>query len=385
MRIRLFSRRYFTRFIFLWWQVTDLNEDQKYLHGGNVYEAVKQQGGKTCEVIDFSANINPLGLSHNVRNLLLQSLDMVVHYPDPQAKVLKEAISTHYTVPYSSVTLGNGAVELLYILCHMVKPRKVLIPAPTFSEYERAACAAGAVAEYLYLKAEEDFQIDVQRLIKNTPGKDIIFICNPNNPTGTVLPNYELEPLLAAGRANDTIVVIDESFMDFMADDRPFSCRAFLTEYPNLVIIHSLTKFYAIPGLRLGFILTNGELQRVLDSGKDPWNVNVLAQIAGIAALEDSEYQYQSREYIAHAKNKLYNELNNLSGIKAYRPAVNYIFADIEGTGFSAPALREKLAMFNVLIRDCSNYHWLTPCYIRVAVRQEAQNEVLLRTLKRVL
>jgi len=356
-----------------------------FVHGGNVHAWAREGGGEVTAVLDYSANINPLGLAASVREAIAQSLDQIVHYPDVEAAMLKTAISSYYQVDTAQITAGNGAVELIYLLAHILRPKRVLIPAPSFSEYERAAIAAGAAIEYAYLSPADNFAIDIEWLCGKLPGIDMVFVGNPNNPTGTLLTVSQLERLLAAARQAGAVVVVDESFMDFIIDDQKHTCRPLLKQYDKLVIIHSLTKFYAIPGLRLGFSLTTPELARKLHAAKDPWNVNLLAQAAGVEALADAEYQHKSRETVWQAKDSLYAGLKALPGIKPFAPSVNYILIDISASGRDAVQVRKLLAQQNILIRDCSNYPGLSASYVRVAVKLEEQNKILLQHLEQVL
>lgn len=356
-----------------------------FVHGGNVHAWARERGGEIRAVLDYSANINPLGLSESVRQALFNSIEQVIHYPDVEASALKECISNHYQVDTSYITAGNGAVELLYVLAHILRPKRVLIPAPAFSEYERAARAAGAAIEYMYLPAENNFVLDIDLLCSRLVDLDIVFIGNPNNPTGTLLQVNQLEKLLFSAKKAGTMVVVDESFMDFISDNQEYTCRPLLSRYDNLVILYSLTKFYAIPGLRLGFCLTNSKLTIKLHAAKDPWNVNSLAQAAGVAALADKAYQTKSREIIECQKTALYTKLRDLEGVKPFAPAVNYILVDITQSGYTAAEVSQALAVHGVLIRNCANYPGLSPYYMRVAVKLAEQNKILLGHLERVL
>ncbi|VBB06827.1 aminotransferases class-i pyridoxal-phosphate attachment site [Lucifera butyrica] len=352
-------------------------------HGGNLYNAARKTGRSVEDWLDFSANINPLGLAGCISQVLVQSIPRIIHYPDPDAFELKRILSRRYGVEEACITAGNGAVELLYILCHVLKPRRVLIPAPSFGEYERAARAAGAEINYILLKDADGFLLTAASVIEKLPGTDMVFIGNPNNPTGTILTNRVLEEIIEAAGKTGTVVVLDESFIDFLPDDAPFTCRSLLSRYPNLVILHSLTKFYAIPGLRLGFSLTSPDLAQKLHAAKDPWNVNSLAQAAGIAALEDEEYGRRSRSLVQQANKSMYEGLQKIAGFKPFPPAVNYILVHT-GNRRTAVEMQQSLLAYGILIRDCSNYPGLSPAYIRVAVKRPAQNQVLLDTLQNI-
>ncbi|MCX7781948.1 MAG: threonine-phosphate decarboxylase CobD [Negativicutes bacterium] len=354
-------------------------------HGGNLYAAIRQSGGTFTSFLDFSANINPLGLSSRVREAIIQNLEYIVHYPDADAAAFKRVVSEYYDVPEASITPGNGAVEMLFVLCNILRPRRVLVTAPAFSEYERAARAAKAEMRYLLLKKQDGFAIDIDEVIANLSGVDMLFLGNPNNPTGTLLPQEALVKLLAAAENKGIYTVVDESFMDFLIDDRPFTCRPLIGTYNNLVIIHSLTKFYAIPGLRLGFALASAALTRELHNGKDPWNVNSLAQSAGVAALGDMEYREKSRRLVQSAGIDFYSALRQIPGCMPLKPSANFILVNIAGTGHTGAELRVLLAQKGILIRDCGNYRGLSPAYIRLAVRRPEENRKVLEAISQVV
>ncbi|MDR1702566.1 MAG: threonine-phosphate decarboxylase CobD [Sporomusaceae bacterium] len=358
---------------------------EQFGHGGNVYAKLAESGGKLADILDFSANINPFGLAPKVRQAIVDAVDDIVHYPDPAGRELKKAVSCYYHLPPEFITLGNGASELIYLLCQVLKPRRAFLPAPTFSEYARAAQIAGAEIRYFYLTPAENFLLDPAEFIPAMGQGEITFICNPNNPTGTILTAAEISPILEQAAAQNGIVVVDESFLDFLPDSAPYTCKPLLHKYNNLIILHSLTKFFALPGLRLGFALASPAITSLLHEAKDVWNVNTLAQKAGVCALADFDYQNRSRSLVNRAKAALYEKLRSVPGFKPYPPSVNYIFLNIEASGFTAAELSLKMAAQNILIRDCANYPGLSPSYIRLAVKLPEQNGILISALHAVL
>lgn len=355
-------------------------------HGGNIYAASRnsQQRGEVW--LDYSANINPLGLASSVKAAMLQAIDSVIHYPDVDAYDLKQAICRNYGISSELITVGNGAVELLYVLSHIIQPHNVLVMAPTFSEYERAACAAGAQISYYVLRAHDDFKVKSKALIAQieTIQPELVFLCNPNNPTGTLMTPTEIAEVIAAAAKIKSVVVVDESFLDFLHWN-DWTCQPLLSKFPNLIIAHSLTKFYAIPGLRLGFVLASESMTKKLHLSKDPWNVNSIAQAAGVAALGDEVYAEQSRAYIAQEKKLFYLSLAKISGCKPYEPAANYILVDIRQSHWTASALRQKMMERRILIRDCSNYEGLDDYYIRLAVKSHEQNKQVIQVLQNII
>ena len=262
---------------------------QKFEHGGDIKSVIRENN--LNEIMDFSANINPYGLSSNIKNAILADLDNIIHYPQPNAEDLRKKIGETYNIADDKIIVGNGAVEIIYTLCHILKPKNVLIVSPGFSEYERAARSAGADIHYAMLDEKLDFNSPMRDIIVNIKGNDLLFIGNPNNPTGTLYMLEDMELLIEHAENNGCFVVVDESFMDFIKTSEAFSVLPLVEKYHNLLVLHSLTKFYAIPGLRLGFAATDHEVLDPLYAAKDIWNVNSLAQAAGMAALDDKKYQ----------------------------------------------------------------------------------------------
>lgn len=352
-------------------------------HGGNLYKI--RRSANTKELLDFSANINPLGLPRSVRQVIEENIDEIIHYPDAEAYALKQSLAKSYALPFEKLILGNGAVELLYVLCHHLRPRKVLIPAPSFSEYERASRAAGAQVSYYGLPPENGFFPDIKELGAKAAAYDMLFIGNPNNPTGTMLTQKEIAAVLDEAKRGNTMVVVDESFIDFALGNEAYTAKPLLERFDNLVVLHSLTKFYAIPGLRLGFAAANESLAAALHLCKDPWNVNSLAQAAGVAALGDKAYAAASREFIVAEKESFYQQISMFSKLKAYRPSVNFMLADIKKTGLTSAAFQALCLKEKILVRDCSNYPGLSGKYVRFAIKAAAENKVLMKALTKIL
>lgn len=356
---------------------------QKFEHGGDIKTVLRENN--LDKVMDFSANINPYGLSNNIKNAILADLDNITHYPQPNAQDLCKKIGEVYKVDSNKVIVGNGAVEIIYTLCHILKPKNVLIVSPGFSEYERASRSAGANIHYAMLDEKLDFNSPMRDIIVNIKGNDLLFIGNPNNPTGTLFMLEDMELLIEHAENNGCFVVVDESFIDFIKTSEAFSVLPLVEKYHNLLVLHSLTKFYAIPGLRLGFAVTDHEVLDPLYNAKDIWNVNSLAQTAGLVALDDQKYQRRSRTYTRTEINYLYEELSEFKQLKVYEPTVNFILVNISQTGFTATQLREKLLSYNIIIRNCANYPGLDENYVRFAVRTREENDELIDALTEIL
>ncbi len=355
---------------------------EQFVHGGNIYETKPVTG----EWLDFSANVNMLGLAPAVRAAVAAGIDQVVHYPDPEARELKQAISQHYNLPVEQIVLGNGAAELFYLFFQTIRPRRVLLPVPSFSEYERAALAARCRVNYFELAEDQDFRLDWDDFMGALPVSDCIILGNPNNPTGSLITRNELVHLLNELKGGAQWLVVDESFLDFLLYDSRYTVRDLVAEYPQLFVIQSLTKFYALPGLRLGFGVAAPGLVQRLEAGKDVWNVNCLAQRAGVAALSDADYQQASRKQLVESAQQLFDELGRINGLRPLRPSVNFILIDVRETGHTSTELTALLREQGVLIRDCANYPGLDgQSYVRTAVRTPLENQQLLKALEAVL
>lgn len=348
-------------------------------HGGNVSEISRKYNINKEKIIDFSANINPLGMSDKVKNEIIKGISTVEKYPDITYYDLKKKIGNYDNVKVENIFLGNGAAEVIFNIARGLKPKKALIPSPTFSEYEDGLKSVGAEVKHYIMN--DEFVLD-SNFIENIKGEiDIIFICNPNNPTGMITTKEYLEKVIIKARENNTIVVVDESFLDFVRDEKNISVIRLIDKYDNLIIVKSLTKFFAIPGIRLGYGVTgNKEYIDKINRVAVPWSINAFANIAGIVALEETQYIEESIQYIEEEKEFLFNELNRFKKLKVYKGSVNFIFFKV----LDCINLKEELIKKEILIRDCSNYIGLEKGFYRVAVKKREDNLKLIEGLKSI-
>lgn len=337
---------------------------ERYEHGGQVYDAA----GNAGDWLDFSANINPLGLSDKLLQALTDNLYGIVNYPDPQAVELKRAISQRYDVPEKNLILLNGAAEFFYLYLNATRPNRVVIPVPSFSEYERAAHAAGCKVKYFVTSAADNFALDVDRLRADLTPADCVILGRPNNPTGNLIAAEEVLRL-----AEVASVIVDESFIDFIDIE---SVRKFASN--KLAVVQSLTKIFAIPGLRLGFAVTAESLARRLNLSKDVWNVNFLAQKAGVAALDDEDFLRRTRAWLEVERKFFVERLSNLRGVTVFPPTVNFILFKHE----RAEELLNDLRREKILLRSCANFAGLDGTYLRSAIRSRAENLKLLDAMR---
>ena len=357
-----------------------------YGHGGNIKEISRNYNIKPEDIIDFSANINPLGMPDSAKESIINNLKQIERYPDISYSDLRNEIKIyennklgHDIVSSDNIILGNGAAEVIYNIVRAINPKKTMIMAPTFSEYEEAVLSISKEIVLYELKESDDFKLTEDILKEIKKDIDMIFICNPNNPTGSVVSQELLLKILNTIDTN-TFVVIDESFLDFIRDD--FSMISYLNKYDNLIVIKSLTKFFAIPGLRIGYGLCgNKHFSQKAAKMFPAWNINILADICARICLNDKKYIDDSIDFMEKERIYLYNELKKVNYLKVYEPSVNFIFFKVK----NEMDLKKELLKENILIRSCSNYHSLDERYFRIAVRTHEENIRMLNALNSIL
>lgn len=344
------------------------------IHGGDIY---RNKG-----VLDFSVNSNPLGAPETVLEAVREAAKDIVHYPDIYCESLLEAVSRFEGVGSEELLCGNGAAELFFAVVFAVKPKKALLLSPSFLEYERALKAVDAGITYHILTEENGFKVDESLLEAITPELDILFLCNPNNPTGCVIEKGLLKAILKRCRTNGVLLVLDECFLDFLEEPQMYEMKDVRGRYEELLIIKAFTKLFAVPGLRLGYgICGNRRLLQKMQEILQPWNVSVPAQAGGAAALTDcgeyrvEQYIKDTREYVSRERSYLADVLEK-QGFRVYNSKANYVFF------YGAPGLYEKALKAGFLIRDCGGYRGLSPGYYRIAVRKHEENERLTAWLR---
>lgn len=344
----------------------------KKIHGGDIYSYGDN-------ITDFSSNINPLGLTQGIADAVRESICDIAKYPDVECKKLRKAIAVKENTTYENIICGNGAAEIIFNAVQAIAPKRTVFTAPAFMEYELAADTVNAEKTFYQLKEENQFEIgiDITKLIdENT---DMVFICNPNNPTGRCIFADKIKKITEKCKRNNAFIVVDECFMDFADDAEKYSAVNMISDYDNILILKSFTKLYAMPGLRLGYgICGNTELLEKMYCARQPWNVSVVAQAAGIAALNERELPIKTREYIGRERMYIEEGLKRLN-IRFFKSEANFILFK------SRPGLDKRLLKFNILIRSCSNYRGLDESYYRIAVKTHIENERLLYALEAVI
>lgn len=347
------------------------------LHGGNIYKLKRDNG---IEVLDYSSNINPLGVPNSFKKAVIENFETLEKYPDIDYVELRTAIGDYNNCHIDNVVVGNGATEVLFLYMKAVKAKKVLIIAPTFAEYERAARAAGRDVKFFPLS--KDFSLNENMLLEFITDEDIVVMCNPNNPTGKFQNLEKIKKIADFLERKNKKLFIDEAFIEFVDDWKDKT--AFLLKHKNIFILRALTKFFALPGVRLGYGLTYDE--SILDEIKnirEPWSVNGVAEIAGKTMLLDTLYIHETENWIKKEKLWFYEELCKIDNIEVTPTETNFILVKLLND--NAKSFRKKMIENGVLVRDASNFMFLDESYIRLAIKDRKKNEQVLEALRRVL
>lgn len=351
----------------------------KFEHGGTIFAVARQLGVLPEALLDFSASINPLGPAPGVRDALTAAYDRLVHYPDSSSATLREALAACHGFTPQQICVANGSTELIHLIPRMQRFRikRALLLVPSFSEYARSLELSGWSVDPLVMSAADGFKLDITKIEKALYRKyDLLFLCNPGNPTGRLYTRHEIGRLLELCRQAGTLFVHDEAFMDFCEEE---SAKQFLDEDGSLLILRSMTKFYGFPGLRLGYALGSPTLITELERLRPPWSVGLLAQAAGLAALADTNYARMTRELVAVERQRLSTALQG-GGVKVFGGVANYLLVEIL-TGLTATELQHRLMERGILIRNCCNFAGLDERFFRVAVRSGRENDRLLQAL----
>ena len=332
-------------------------------------------------MLDFSANLNPLGLPPKAKEALAASIDTWSAYPDPHASALTKALAAAEGVPARWIQLGPGAADLIFRVALGLRPRRALTLAPTFSEYGAALEAAGCRVDYHPLQAEAGFALDGSLLPHLEEGFDLVILCNPNNPTGRTADPSLLRRILVRCRELGALLLVDECFNPFLDRPEAHTLKPLLGQFPNLLLLKAFTKLYAMAGLRLGYLFcADRALLERLEACSPSWSISAPAQAAGLAALEDTGYLEESLALIRRERPWLQQQLERL-GLAVLGGEANYLFFRCDQPAPLAPRMERQ----GVLIRSCENYRGLSAHYNRVAVRTRPENERLLQALERAL
>ena len=344
-------------------------------HGGNLNALARRSGIAPDAILDFSASVNPLGPPESLRAAASRALDRVVHYPDPDSTELVTALAAKHGLAPESIIVGNGSTELLFAAGRALSFTRALIPVPTYVDYAESVRIVGCEPHFVRLSDDADFDVPWSDLESQLQPDDLVFLGQPNNPTGRMFDVDAFDAL--AQRHPKVTFLVDESFAEFVDGYRSIGDRPLA----NVIVMRSLTKFYAIPGLRLGYAMADADVARRLRAQILPWSVNVLAQEAAVAFLKDHDYADATRALVAKSRQRLRDRLMELPGFYVVRGDANYLLVRVDRADLDAHSIAERLLAQRIAIRTFTPDQHLDSRYFRVAVRTPDENDRLIDAL----
>ncbi|MGV1098449.1 pyridoxal phosphate-dependent aminotransferase [Thiovibrio sp. JS02] len=348
-------------------------------HGGDIIAMARQLNCKVADLIDMSSNLTPLGMVPGLREALVARLEEIAYLPESGSETLAALFAEKHGLAPSQVLVGNGTTEFIYAVPAGLACKRALIVTPTYGDYRLASEWAGLGVEFFPLAAGEDFALDFSRLAAALSGNELVFICNPNNPTGRVIPTRALHDFIMAHPASEFLV--DESYLPFVAEPS----LAALPMPANLFLLCSSSKIYGIPGLRLGFLVAAEEKMRHLAARRKPWGVNRMAQVAGEYLLTGADdYVRAVREYLLAVRPGFVSRLAALPKVTVVPGEANFILCRL-GAGRTAAWLRQAMLTRRIMLRDCGNFIGLDEQYFRLSLKSNEQNARCLAALAEVL
>lgn len=356
-----------------------LQDLEQTVHGGNIWDIADENTVRKGEVIDFSSNINPIGPPERVYEAVRENLWKIGFYPQRDSKNLRTKIAERYVgLTYKNVIVGNGSCELIHLFTQAFVESNTLtlIPIPTFSEYYYATCKVGGIVREI--EPRGDLTFDVDKIIGTISENSIIFLCNPNNPTGTLLDRKSITDIVDYASRRESLVFVDEGFIDFTEDPGRNTLSCNVSKYWNLFVLRSLTKSHGLAGLRIGYGIASEEIIEVMHKLKVPWNVNCLAQAAAEAAIDDDEFLDRSRKTILNERIWMISRLRSIPKLRVYDSEANFILIDMRPSCLTGREVSNRALEFGLMIRDCSSFRGLDEYHIRVAVRKREENNRLI-------
>jgi threonine-phosphate decarboxylase len=349
-------------------------------HGGDILATARRLNCLVTDLIDLSSNLTPLGIPAALRRILMERLDEVGFLPETGSETLRQLFATRYGRSPEEVLVGNGTTEFIFAVPAAMPCRRAVIINPTYGDYRLASSWAGLEVQGFPLLAEEEFQLDLNRLADFLTGGELAFICNPNNPTSVLTPSADIHGFIAAHR--ESLFLVDESYL-------PFTREPSLLELPplaNLLILSSYSKIYGIPGLRLGFLTASLENMARLAARRKPWGVNRLAQVAGEFLVDNGEdYRQQALEFLDLHRPAMARALDDISGVHVFPGSANFILARLEGIISAAELHRLLIEQSRIMIRDCANFEGLDQQYFRISLKEGTSMRLLPEAVQTIL
>jgi threonine-phosphate decarboxylase len=358
-----------------------------HFHGSDLETIEKIYGIKKENIVSFSANVNPLGISPKLKATLSERIDAIMSYPDREYSSLRKRIAEYVRTDMDSILVGNGSTELISLFIQIKHPKKALIIGPTYSEYEREVSLGGGQTRYYRLEEENNFTLDIPQLeTELTEDIDLLVICNPNNPTSTSITRNDMRKILDICKQKGIFVMVDETYVEFAEDVLKVTSVPLTVYYNNIIILRGISKFFAAPGLRLGYaICGNADLLKEMNQRKNPWTINSLAAIAGEIMFADEDYIKETRTLIANERSRVCKVLDNLKNVQYFSPTANFVLVKILREDITSMDIFEASIRKGMMIRDCSTFPFLNNKFIRFCFMTPKLNDALLAVIQEVL
>ncbi len=355
-------------------------KQKEHFHGSDLEKIEKVYGIRREDITSFSANVNPLGISPKLRETLSAHIDAITAYPDREYASLRSCIAGYVGADMENIIVGNGSTELISLIIRIERPKKAMIVGPTYSEYEREVKLGGGAAIYYPLREADGFRMQTDDFIgKLNETIDMLIVCNPNNPTSTCIDSRQIRRILDACKEHGIFVMIDETYVEFAGDADRVTAVPLTKYYDNLIILRGTSKFFAAPGLRLGYAVTGSrDLLKNLVTRQNPWSISSLAAIAGEIMFTDQSYVQQTRALISSERARIYDMLKNHPDYKVYEPSANFLLVKLLREDQTSEALFEKAIRRGMMIRDCSTFPFLDDRYIRFCIMSPEMNDRLM-------
>lgn len=358
-------------------------EQKEHFHGSDLEKIEAIYGIKKEDITSFSANVNPLGISYQLKEGLTEHINAITSYPDREYTQLRKCIGEYIQTDYRNILVGNGSTELISLVIQIQHPKKALIVGPTYSEYEHEVSLGGGRSHYFRLKESDDFHLNMEELQEALNHNiDLLVLCNPNNPTSSQIDRRTMRSILDACKEKGIFVMVDETYVEFSESAEEITSIPLTEYYNNIIILRGISKFFAAPGLRLGYaICGNHQLLKEIDSKKNPWTINSLAAIAGEIMFQDEKYIQDTKKLISAERNRICKILDSCPSVKYYPPHGNFILVRILKEGVTSYDLFEAAIRKGLMIRDCSTFPFLDNKYIRFCFMNPEDNDALLKVL----
>lgn len=350
-----------------------------HFHGSDLEKIEQVYGIKKEEITSFSANVNPLGISPILRRTLSEKIDAITSYPDRDYVSLRKCIAEYADTDFEQIIVGNGSTELISLFIQIEHPKKAIVIGPTYSEYEREISLGGGTTLYYPLREEDGFLLNTADFISQLKDDiDLLVLCNPNNPTSTCITNKSMRLILDACMQHGIYVMIDETYVEFAGNMPQITSVPLTNYYNNLVILRGTSKFFASPGLRLGYAVTgNRDLIKMINTRKNPWTINSLAAIAGEIMFQDDAYIQETKALISSERKRMHALFAARDDFKVYEPSGNFMLVKILNPQLTSQQLFDRAIRRGMMIRDCSTFPFLDDKYIRFCFMMPEMNDAL--------